>query len=109
MAEKIYSAIDANKLAAISPSVRTGNGVSETSRRIHHQEATASAKGRRWEVRGEGRVFAACHAPRNRSWHRFIPSTLQRLDRDRSSCWRANGIHQDVSHRRKADGRKYLV
>ena len=47
MAEKIYSAIDANILAAISPSVRTGNGVSETSRRIHHQEATASAKGRR--------------------------------------------------------------
>jgi len=86
MAEKIYSAIDANILAAISPSVRTGNGVSETSRRIHHQEATASAKGRRREVRGEGCVVAACHAPRNRFDTVSFPQPCQRLDPNRSSC-----------------------
>jgi len=53
MAEKIYSAIDANKLAAISPSVRTGNGVSETSRRIHHPRGNSISKGE--TVRGARR------------------------------------------------------
>jgi len=70
MAEKIYSAIDANKLAAISPSVRTGNGVSETS-------SGSITKRRQHQQRGDGERCAArdaCLRPATR--RETVPDTV---------------------------------